>query len=443
VGRRAIPGETDLATTHPELAAQLVDQALAAQLLAGSGRKVEWRCDQGHEWTAIVGNRRKGYGCPYCSGRLPVPGTSDLSTTHPELAAELQDLTMAVRLSAGSTRRVGWRCSQGHEWPAEVASRAVRGAGCPYCSGRLPIRGETDLATTHPDVAATLVDFQQSTEVSAGSAKVLWWECPTGHEYEARVFQQVRSRGCPHCAPNNARVLPGFNDLATSHPEIARQLVDQELATRLVAMSNRRLQWICDLGHDWTAQVSARAQGRGCPYCSNQKAWPGFNDLLTSHPGLAAELVQPELGAVLLAGSNRKVQWRCTNGHVWTAKVNYRASGYGCPECTPGGFSPLAESWLYLLATPGRTVYKFGITNVLENRLANHSRQGFTEVVETIYFDFGADAAEAERRIKAYVKAQGWQPPMTAESMPYGGASETLSVHDVGEGFTLSMFLAD
>jgi hypothetical protein len=32
---------------------------------------------------------------------------------------------------------------------------------------------------------------------------------------------------------------------------------------------------------------------------------------------------------------------------------------------------------------------------------------------------------------------------MTVKSMPYGGATETLSVHDVGEGFTLSMFLAD
>ncbi len=130
-------------------------------------------------------------------------------------------------------------------------------------------------------------------------------------------------------------------------------------------------------------------------------------------------------------------------GHSWTAEVNSRTSGRGCPECASTGFNPESPGWIYLLAMPGGMVLKFGITNVLDDRLVNHARQGFSEVLETIYFDVGADAAEVERRIKAHVKAQGWQPPMSAESMPYGGATETLSVHDVGEGFSLSGFLAD
>ena len=145
-----------------------------------------------------------------------------------------------------------------------------------------------------------------------------------------------------------------------------------------------------------------------------------------------------------MAKSGRRVRWRCAEGHQWTVSPANRTSkgGTGCPECAAGGFSQASPGWLYLLTTAGGLVYKFGITNVLDDRLRNHQRQGFTEVVETIYFDVGADAAAAEARIKAHVKAQGWKPPMTAESMPYGGATETLSAHDVGDDFTLSGLLA-
>lgn len=38
----------------------------------GSSYKAWWRCDNGHEWRAIINNRcGKNRGCPYCSGRYP------------------------------------------------------------------------------------------------------------------------------------------------------------------------------------------------------------------------------------------------------------------------------------------------------------------------------------------------------------------------------------
>ena len=30
--------------------------------------KVWWKCEKAHEWEAIIKNRNKGTGCPYCSG---------------------------------------------------------------------------------------------------------------------------------------------------------------------------------------------------------------------------------------------------------------------------------------------------------------------------------------------------------------------------------------
>lgn len=35
----------------------------------GSNKKVWWMCEKGHEWEAIIVNRTKGRGCPYCSDK--------------------------------------------------------------------------------------------------------------------------------------------------------------------------------------------------------------------------------------------------------------------------------------------------------------------------------------------------------------------------------------
>jgi hypothetical protein len=441
-GRRAIPGETDLATAHPDLAAQLVDQTLATQLAAGSNRKVNWFGACGHEWPATVHSRVSGRGCPYCSGRLVLVGFNDLGTTHPAIAAELVDQAQALAVSAGSHSLVTWRSSGcGHIWESPVKER-IRRPACPYCSGRRCLAGFNDLATTHPDLAEQLVDKGIATRITYGSRTPVDWRYPCGHVSTTTANNRSRGRDCPVCS--GKQVLVGFNDLATTHPDLAAELVDGSLGHQLTFGSKRLVRWRCNLGHEWTAKPNDRSsQDQGCPYCSNRRVLVGFNDLVTTHPKLAAELVDPSLAISLTFGSGRKVRWRGQCGHEWSASVVSRVSGRGCPECSIGGFSSVSPGWVYLLATPGRAVYKFGISNFLDDRLDLHARQGFTEVVETIYFDVGADAAEVERRIKAHVKAQGWQPPMTAESMPYGGATETLSVHDVGEGFTLTAFLAD
>ena len=84
-----------------------------------SGKKVWWRCSKGHEWQATVNDRKKGYGCPYCAGRMVLQGYNDLKTTHPNLAIEWHPTKNGelspTMVSHGSGRRVWWKCSEGHE----------------------------------------------------------------------------------------------------------------------------------------------------------------------------------------------------------------------------------------------------------------------------------------------------------------------------------------
>ncbi len=94
--------------------------------------------------------------------------------------------------------------------------------------------------------------------------------------------------------------------------------------------------WLCGHGHEWKAQISSRNKGTGCPYCAGQRV-SSDNCLQERNPRLAAEWHPTKNGKLTPAdvtlGTARKVWWVCSAGHEWTAAINDRNRGNGCPTC--------------------------------------------------------------------------------------------------------------
>lgn len=266
------PGFNDLATTNPELAAE-ADGWDPSTLTAYSNKKVAWKCNNGHEWKTIVGNRSKGKGCPFCSNRIVLAGFNDLATTNPELAAQA-DAWDPTTLTAHSGIKVGWKCEQGHTWSATVDSRSA-GTGCLVCVNQAILIGYNDLATTHPELAAQADGWDPIT-LTAGSSKKVGWKCKKGHIWKAVVYNRSKGLGCPVCS--NQLVLAGYNDLATTNPKLASEADGWDPAT-LTAHSNKKVGWRCERGHTWKTRVTHRSNGIGCPSCAkygfdpNKNAW--------------------------------------------------------------------------------------------------------------------------------------------------------------------------
>jgi hypothetical protein len=85
---------------------------------------------------------------------------------------------------------------------------------------------------------------------------------------------------CPICI--GKVVLKGFNDLATTHPELARQAVGWDPTTYTSGSSSSNKLWICEQGHNWKARIAQRSNGSNCPTCSktgfdpNKEGWLYF-----------------------------------------------------------------------------------------------------------------------------------------------------------------------
>ena len=246
----------------------------------GSHHVARWTCSAGHTWEAAVKTRYFGYGCPYCSGRNAIVGINDLQTVNPALAAEwhptLNGDLLPSSLKIWSTRKVWWLCKKGHEWESTPANRSD-GHGCPYCAGK---KGNPDwnLAVIFPELLKEW-DYDENPDppetYTPHSNKIVRWKCALGHSWSSRVNQRTRRdrpNRCPYCA--GKLVFAGFNDLASAYPDIACEWDHEKNMLKpdeVTPQSNKKVYWICPVGHSYKAQICNRVQGKGCSVCAGKK----------------------------------------------------------------------------------------------------------------------------------------------------------------------------
>ena len=367
------PGKS-LAETHPELAAQAYGWD-PRTVTKGTHKKLEWKCPTGHIHIASVSSRTGSskVGCAVCSNRKVLVGFNDLATTHPELAKEAHGWDPQTKV-AFTKKNAEWKCVRGHVWSAVIASRSS-GRGCPICSGRQVYVGFNDLLTTHPEVAVEAKGWNPKM-FSAGSSKKQKWCCVNGHEYFAQVHSRTghNKTGCPFCS--GQKVLMGYNDLATTHPQIAAE-ADGWDPTTINAGSNPKRKWKCPIGHIWTASsINRTKRHSGCPVCANKKVLAGYNDLATKNPELAEQAFEWDPSSVTQSSSQKR-KWNCKFGHIWTSSIADRTRGNGCPTCSVGGFDPNREAWLYLIQHDEWKMLQIGKTTQPQVRLESHGRLGW------------------------------------------------------------------
>lgn len=282
-GRKAAAGINDLLTLYPGLGSEWdYDKnpgLRPEEFRPGSNTPVWWKCSLGHSWKVSPNHRSRGSGCPYCAGKKVLEGFNDLKTLMPDVAKEWDyekngSLT-PENVAMYSHKQVWWRCERDHSWKNYISNRTLHKHGCPYCTGQWAIKGENDLLTLNPELAAEW-DYDRNgslkpEDVMPGSGKKVWWICEKGHSWMAVIYSR-KNNGCPVCAGRQA--LPGVNDLKTTMPEIAKEW-DYEKNGNLrpedvTAQSNRFVWWRCKNGHSWKAQVCCRYNSNGCPKCDGR-----------------------------------------------------------------------------------------------------------------------------------------------------------------------------
>jgi len=160
-------------------------------------------------------------------------------------------------------QRMGWRCSEGHEWTTTVKAVVNQGAWCPFCAG---------------NALLTIVDAQADAIANGGrclskeyvnSTEPLDWECDQGHHWPASL-DAVRNKGtwCPTCAGNIRVTIEEVRELAISKGGVC--------LAEGIENSLTPVEWRCDQGHQWFAapahvKPSGYRNGNWCPICAQAR----------------------------------------------------------------------------------------------------------------------------------------------------------------------------
>ena len=277
-----------LIVLYPEIAAQwhpTLNAGLSLEEISPhSNKKVYWLCERGHTFEKTPDKRVAGQGCPYCSNRRLLVGYNDLETRYPQIAAEWdpennegtpRDYTFRAMYKAH------WICSKcGNRWEASIRDRVdAKYQTCPVCT--LAKRGETKHKAalqksghiTDPVLLAEW-DYEKNERgpedyTPACNEEVFWICSKCGYHFKAVVENRVTRRSCACCS--GKVVVPGVNDLATTHPALAAEwhpTKNEKSPTQVTHGLADKVWWICPEGHEYQASLLHRSGGTGCPICN-------------------------------------------------------------------------------------------------------------------------------------------------------------------------------
>lgn len=221
-------------------------------ILSGSSKKISWICEHGHEWKSSLYRRVNREGnCIKCNS---------FGFLYPELLKEWDFQKNKIdpfEIAKKSSKKVWWKCEEGHGWQAIPNSRTQGRGNCKTCNS-IGFKHSHLLKEWNYEKNIEIDPFS----VAKGNSKLqINWKCTHGHEWIANPY--ARSRGGNHC--------PTCNSLGFLNPLLAEEFhptKNPEIDVMTIAVSSgKKIWWKCKQGHEWRATVSHRKNGTGCPYC--------------------------------------------------------------------------------------------------------------------------------------------------------------------------------
>ncbi len=104
----------------------------------------------------------------------------------------------------GARIKMKFKCSKGHIFEATPTHILSRGDNCPYCSGRLPLKGFNTIGDLRPDLIKYFINPEDAFKYTLHSNKKVFLRCPDcGYQKELRIHVLTNyGFSCNKCSDN-------------------------------------------------------------------------------------------------------------------------------------------------------------------------------------------------------------------------------------------------
>lgn len=347
----------------------------------GTQFKLRWKCYRGHTWEARPGHiRNSNSWCPHCAKLFPLT-IEEMR----KLAAKHRGKCLSEKY-VNALAKLKWQCSEGHIWEAPPA-RIKGGQWCPYCAFRyitenlcreifqmifkkkfLKVRpswllnrrgnnmeldgynkelriafeyhGEQHFSYSsffhsndkemlarrkEDDIAKKLLCDQNKVKLIEIPYKVKTKDL---YKYIIDKCSQSQIMIPPHKKINVLELqlryftknLIELNKLAKRH--------GGQLVSKTYLGSGLKHKWRCAEGHVWEASPTSIKRGSWCARCARL-----FPLTIEEMQGLASKQGGKCLSKEYI-NALTKLEWQCSEGHIWTAVPASIKRGAWCPHCS-------------------------------------------------------------------------------------------------------------
>ena len=174
----------------------------------------------------------------------------------------------------GLEKRLEYLCHRCNTVQNPVAASLMAGCGCKKCGIQ---RTAASQKKSHETFVKELYDVNKNItplgEYVNRYTKIDFM-CEKGHIWNSSPMSILTNGNCPVCL--GKQVLVGFNDIATTSPDIFEYLADKEDGYKYTRWSNKRADFKCTLcGHVQNRKIASIAhRGFKCENCSNGISYP-------------------------------------------------------------------------------------------------------------------------------------------------------------------------
>jgi DNA-directed RNA polymerase subunit RPC12/RpoP len=348
--RKVLKGYNSLIDTRPDLTSEwsIENKRPISDFMENSTYFACWKCTccKG-EYKALVRDRvSKNHCCPYCSNRKALKGFNSLVDMRPDLISEwsIENKRSMSEFLENSTYQALWKCGRcNYDYQAPINKRVSHKNICPKC---LDKQFSSELTSTEKQKIKLIAEWSHKNEYSIdfypwSSNFLAQWKCSKCKGvFDSPIRDRIRNLGnCPYCSQK--KILPGYNSLDVSNPELACEWSDDnnQSMTSFMNRSKNLVIWNCSkCGGKYRARICDRiSEFENCPYCLNIKVLVGYNSLEDIRPDLISEWSDKNDNKMneFLESSSHSAIWKCStcNGEYRLGIRNRLNQRVSCPYC--------------------------------------------------------------------------------------------------------------
>ena len=249
-----------------------------------------WKCKQCQfVWESTIRNRyREGNNCPKCTNNLLSIDDWCKQNNRLDILSEWDIEKNGINPSivlANSKTKYHWVCQKCNNTKlVSPYNRRREKIKCVVCRSKeyIPkgILEKNSFASMYPEISKewhpTKNGMLLPEQMHPYAKKKVFWLCSIcKQEHVDTLAHKSAGRGCPICS--NKQICVGYNDLATTHPQLVSEwsknnvnLTPQDVTYG----SGKKVWWTCPFGHEYLTAVKERTRknnGTNCPICVSSK----------------------------------------------------------------------------------------------------------------------------------------------------------------------------